>query len=81
MKAKCDTYQAVIAILAALFFIPFLGGVHLFDWDEINFAESAREMIASGDYLTVQNQFHSLLGKTTTVHLDAGTFHEDIRDQ
>ncbi len=40
--------------LGALFFIPFLGGVHLFDWDEINFAEIAREMIESGDYLRMQ---------------------------
>lgn len=46
--------QFLIALLAGLFFIPFLGGVHLFDWDEINFAESAREMIITGDYLTVQ---------------------------
>ncbi len=30
--------------------MPFLGGVHLFDWDEVNFAECAREMIRSGDY-------------------------------
>jgi hypothetical protein len=44
---------AIFAI-ACLLFIPFLGGVHLFDWDEINFAESAREMIKSGDYLTVR---------------------------
>jgi hypothetical protein len=43
-----------IAIIAALLYVPFLGGVHLFDWDEINFAESAREMIVTGDYLTVQ---------------------------
>jgi len=42
---------------ALLLFIPFLGGVHLFDWDEINFAESAREMILTGDYLTVQVDF------------------------
>ncbi len=46
-----------IALLAGLLFIPFLGGVSLFDWDEINFAESAREMIVSGDYLTVQVNF------------------------
>jgi 4-amino-4-deoxy-L-arabinose transferase-like glycosyltransferase len=46
-----------IIIVAAALFIPFLGGVHLFDWDEINFAESAREMIESGDYLTVQINF------------------------
>ncbi|MFO7370596.1 MAG: glycosyltransferase family 39 protein [Bacteroidales bacterium] len=56
-EGKIRTYQAVIAILAALFFVPFLGGVHLFDWDEINFAESAREMIKSGDYLTVRVNF------------------------
>jgi 4-amino-4-deoxy-L-arabinose transferase-like glycosyltransferase len=37
--------------LAGLFFLPFLGGVHLFDWDEINFAEISREMLLSKDYL------------------------------
>lgn len=40
-------------VLSSFFFIG-LGNVHLFDWDEINFAESAREMIESGDYLRVQ---------------------------
>ena len=29
----------------------------MFDWDEINFAESAREMLVSGDYLHVQINF------------------------
>lgn len=42
---------------ALLLFIPFLGSVHLFDWDEINFAECAREMIVTGDYNTVQIDF------------------------
>ncbi len=37
-----------------LLFIPFLGHVHLFDWDEINFAEAAREMLVTGDWLNVQ---------------------------
>lgn len=46
-----------ILILSGLFFIPFLGGVHLFDWDEINFAEIAREMIVTGDYLRPQINF------------------------
>jgi 4-amino-4-deoxy-L-arabinose transferase-like glycosyltransferase len=27
--------------------------VHLFDWDEINFAEAAREMVLTGEYLRV----------------------------
>lgn len=40
-----------LIVLSAVFFIPFLGGVHLFDWDEINFAEIAREMITTGEYM------------------------------
>ena len=47
----------ILTCLAALFFIPFIGRLHLFDWDEINFAESAREMIVSKNYLTVQIDF------------------------
>lgn len=47
----------LFALLAAISFLPFLGATPLFDWDEINFAESAREMIASGDYFTVQINF------------------------
>jgi 4-amino-4-deoxy-L-arabinose transferase-like glycosyltransferase len=34
-----------------------LGAVHLFDWDEINFAECSREMLATGDYLRVYIDF------------------------
>lgn len=44
-------------LVGALVYIPFLGASHLFDWDEINFAESAREMIVSGDYVSVQINF------------------------
>ncbi len=54
MNRKNIIIQLGIALGAAIFFIPFLGQLHLFDWDEINFAESAREMIATGDYLTVR---------------------------
>lgn len=43
----------LLLLLSFIFFIG-LGNLHLFDWDEINFAESAREMIKSGDYLHVQ---------------------------
>jgi 4-amino-4-deoxy-L-arabinose transferase-like glycosyltransferase len=58
MIKKKDS-ASVLAILAAgmFFFIPFLGRAHLFDWDEINFAEAAREMLASGNFLQVQNNF------------------------
>ena len=49
MKKILET-PLFFAVLAAVFFIPFLGGVHLFDWDEINFAEIAREMVVLGNY-------------------------------
>ena len=45
---------SLIVLLGVLLFVPFNGATHLFDWDEINFAESAREMIVTSDYLTVQ---------------------------
>jgi 4-amino-4-deoxy-L-arabinose transferase-like glycosyltransferase len=56
-KHKILIYRLIIVLTGALLFIPFLGGVHLFDWDEINFAESAREMIVSRDYINVQINF------------------------
>src|SRR3984957_795478 len=43
----------LVAICSALLFLPFLGRVHLFDWDEINFAECSREMIKLNDYTRV----------------------------
>lgn len=46
-------YSLLFALLGAVFFIPFLGGVHLFDWDEINFAEISREMMITNDYLRI----------------------------
>jgi 4-amino-4-deoxy-L-arabinose transferase-like glycosyltransferase len=53
-----NTYpEAILLVLGTLFFVPFLGSAPLFDWDEINFAECAREMIASGDYFTVTINF------------------------
>ena len=52
-----------IALLGMVFFIPFLGNVHLFDWDEINFAEIAREMRVTGDYFKVQINYESFYEK------------------
>jgi 4-amino-4-deoxy-L-arabinose transferase-like glycosyltransferase len=44
----------LVCLVGTIFlFLPGLGAVHLFDWDEINFAECAREMIVLGDYLQV----------------------------
>ncbi len=56
-KHRTIILELLIALGALLLFIPFLGGLNLFDWDEINFAESAREMILTGNYLTVQIDF------------------------
>ncbi len=47
----------LLGIIAALLFIPFLGRVHLFDWDEINFAECSREMIKLDDYSRIYVNF------------------------
>ncbi len=47
----------IIVLIGGLLFLPFLGHVHLFDWDEINFAECAREMIVSKDYMRAQIDF------------------------
>jgi 4-amino-4-deoxy-L-arabinose transferase-like glycosyltransferase len=47
----------LIAILAAILFIPFLGATHLFDWDEINFAEASREMLLTKNYAIPQINF------------------------
>ncbi len=55
MLAK--NYRFLLFIGSVLLYLPLLGGMHLFDWDEINFAESAREMLVSGDWLTVQIDF------------------------
>ncbi|MBS1581474.1 MAG: glycosyltransferase family 39 protein [Bacteroidetes bacterium] len=52
--AKGLRTELLIVLAAIVLFMPGLGAVHLFDWDEINFAEIAREMIATGDYMRPQ---------------------------
>lgn len=56
-KGSTRHFHILLSVLGVLFFIPFLGGVHLFDWDEINFAESAREMLLTGNFWQVQVNF------------------------
>lgn len=43
----------LLIVLGAALFIPFLGSVHLYDWDELNFAEASREMLESGNFMRV----------------------------
>ena len=57
MIQRTDKSSYFIILLGIIFYLPFLGASHLFDWDEINFAESAREMIVTGNYTTVQINF------------------------
>ncbi len=52
-----NRYRILILLISLALFLPFNGLVHLFDWDEINFAESAREMIVTGNYSTVSINF------------------------
>lgn len=53
-ELKTSPHFRFLIILSVLAFIPTLGLVHLFDWDEINFAETAREMMVTGDYFRVR---------------------------
>ena len=48
---------AWIIVLCTLFLLPYLGSVNLFDSNEVNYAESSREMILTGDYMNVQIDF------------------------
>jgi 4-amino-4-deoxy-L-arabinose transferase-like glycosyltransferase len=57
MSKKTDQNYFIIACIAALLFFPLIGMVHLFDWDEINFAEAAREMLVTHNYTRVQINF------------------------
>lgn len=50
-------YRLILLLMGAAFFLPFLGAAPLFDWDEVNFAESAREMLLTGDYFRVRINF------------------------
>ena len=65
----------------SLFFFAGLGLVHLFDWDEINFAESAREMITTSDYMRVQINYIPFWGETAILLLASGFIDETIWDQ
>lgn len=47
-------FATLVVLVTAAVFIPFIGNSPLFDWDEVNFAECAREMLVSGNYTKVQ---------------------------
>ena len=53
MKKSLKTALIIFSVSLFVFSLN-IGRSHLFDWDEVNFAECAREMIETGDYTTVQ---------------------------
>jgi len=53
----------LFVLAGIILYVPFIGGVSLFDWDEINFAEVSREMMVSGDYLNIQMNFQPFFEK------------------
>lgn len=53
----------LVTLIGIVSFFPFLGQNTLFDWDEINFAESAREMLVSRDFLEVTINFRPFYEK------------------
>ncbi|MCQ2153857.1 MAG: glycosyltransferase family 39 protein [Bacteroidales bacterium] len=53
----------LIVIVGTIVFTVGLGASRLFDWDEINFAESAREMLVTGDWFNVRINFESFWEK------------------
>jgi len=57
MSWNRTSISIAIFLASLLLFVPFLGGSHLFDWDEVNFAEAAREMLITGEFSYVQINF------------------------
>lgn len=62
---KCASVRiyALLILFSACLLVPFTGNVHLFDWDEINFAECAREMLITQSYHTVLLNFQAFWEK------------------
>lgn len=57
MNLSSSHYRIILLLLGMLLYLPFLGQAPLFDWDEVNFAESAREMLVTGNFSRVQINF------------------------
>ena len=62
-KISTRSLRFLIVLLGSLIYIPFIGDVHLFDWDEINFAESAREMLLTDNWRFIQINFQPFYEK------------------
>ena len=57
MNSRKLPAELLIIIGGLILFVPFLGATHLFDWDEVNFAEASREMLSTHNYSIPQIEF------------------------
>ncbi|MCB9192369.1 MAG: glycosyltransferase family 39 protein [Flavobacteriales bacterium] len=57
MSWNRTSISILIAVITLGLILPFIGMSHLFDWDEVNFAEAAREMLVTGEFTYVQINF------------------------
>jgi 4-amino-4-deoxy-L-arabinose transferase-like glycosyltransferase len=53
----------ILAAIGMILFLSFNGRVHLFDPDELMYAEYAREMLLSGNFSQIQMNFIAFVGK------------------
>ena len=64
---------AVLTVLGLLLFFHRLGSLPLFDVDEPTYAEAAREMLLSGDWITPHVNYQPLFDKPDPVLLADGS--------
>src|SRR5215472_9025493 len=67
---------AFVAVIAAFLYLPWLGSAALWEPDEGRYAEIAREMALSGDYITPHNNFIRYFEKPPLVYwTEAASIH------
>src|SRR5271155_2169576 len=67
---------ALYALLAAIVYLPGLGRPALWEPDEGRYAEIAREMVVSGDYVTPRDDFELYFEKPPLVYwAEAASIH------
>jgi 4-amino-4-deoxy-L-arabinose transferase-like glycosyltransferase len=68
LAANLSLRLAIYAVLAALLYLPGLGRPALWEPDEGRYAEIAREMVVSGDYVTPRDDFELYFEKPPLVY-------------